>query len=60
MGTNTKAPMFLANLRAEGGTVGATDQFMKVSSKTECETVKGYGVLMERTEMFTKDNTKTT
>ena len=52
--------MFLANLRAEGGTVGATDQFMKVSSKTECEMVKGYGVLLEQTEMFTKDNTKMT
>jgi hypothetical protein len=48
------------NFRAEGGTVGVTDQFTKVSSKTECEMAKEYGVLLEQMGIFIKDNTKMT
>lgn len=57
---NTRVHTWLENFRAEGGTVGVTDQSTKVSSKTECEMVKEYGVLLEQMETFIRDNTKTT
>lgn len=50
----------MESFRAEGGTVGVTDQFTKVSSKAECEMAKEYGVLLGQMETSIKDNTKTT
>jgi len=58
MEINIKVSTCLEDSKDKGYTTGLMEQYTKASSEVECETVKVFGVLKNKAEMYMRDSIK--